>query len=81
MKTSIDSAGRVVVPKEIRDRLGLTGGQELEIVERDGLIELRPPVTKVTLEETDTGLTAIPEVSLPPLTADVVREVLERGRR
>ncbi|HVV35289.1 MAG TPA: AbrB/MazE/SpoVT family DNA-binding domain-containing protein [Acidimicrobiales bacterium] len=32
MRTTIDSAGRVVIPKPIRDALGLVGGTEVDIV-------------------------------------------------
>jgi AbrB family looped-hinge helix DNA binding protein len=71
----------VVVPKVIRDRLGLVGGEELEIVERDGGIEISPPVTKVTLIETELGLAAVPERELPVLTDEIVRDTLERVRR
>lgn len=39
---TIDKAGRVVVPKPVRDRLGLEPGTELELTEwRDGVL-LRP---------------------------------------
>jgi AbrB family looped-hinge helix DNA binding protein len=39
MNVSIDSAGRIVLPKPIRERLGLTGGDELEIEETaDGVV-------------------------------------------
>ena len=31
MKTTIDKAGRVVIPASVRDRAGLTPGTELEI--------------------------------------------------
>jgi AbrB family looped-hinge helix DNA binding protein len=81
MRTTIDAAGRVVVPKVIRDRLGLVGGEELEIVERDGGIEISPPVTKVTLIDTEFGLAAVPERELPVLTDEIVRDTLERVRR
>jgi AbrB family looped-hinge helix DNA binding protein len=81
MRTTIDAAGRVVVPKVIRDRLGLVGGEELEIVERDGGIEISPPATKVTLIETELGLAAVPERELPVLTDEIVRDTLERVRR
>lgn len=32
MMTTIDKAGRVVIPAELRKRLGLTAGTELEMV-------------------------------------------------
>jgi AbrB family looped-hinge helix DNA binding protein len=32
MTTTIDKAGRVVIPAEVRKRLGLTAGTELELV-------------------------------------------------
>src|SRR5215831_17261174 len=33
MKTTIDKAGRVVIPAAVRERAGLTPGSELEIIE------------------------------------------------
>jgi AbrB family looped-hinge helix DNA binding protein len=33
MRTTIDKAGRVVIPAAVRDRQGLTAGSELEITE------------------------------------------------
>jgi len=38
----IDQAGRLVLPKEMRDRLHLQGGDRLVIQLRGDLIELRP---------------------------------------
>jgi AbrB family looped-hinge helix DNA binding protein len=35
MRTTIDQAGRVVIPAPIRERAGLTAGAELEIIEDD----------------------------------------------
>ena len=81
MRTTIDVAGRVVIPKALRDRLGLTGGQGLEIRERDGVIEIEPMPTAVELQEVGGVRTAVPAEDLPPLTADLVRETLETGRR
>ena len=40
--TTIDGAGRIVVPKALRDALGLTPGTELEIMAADGLLEISP---------------------------------------
>ena len=42
MKTTIDGAGRIVVPKAVRDRLALTAGVEIEVeLFGDGVL-LRP---------------------------------------
>lgn len=42
MNVRIDSAGRIVVPKKIRDRLGLQPGCELELEESADEITLKP---------------------------------------
>lgn len=39
---SLDRAGRVVIPKAIRDRYGLHAGQELELVDTGEELHLRP---------------------------------------
>jgi AbrB family looped-hinge helix DNA binding protein len=81
MKTTIDALGRVVIPKSIRDRLGLTGGQEVEVTERDGLIEMEPTPTPMRLVRHRRGAAVVPEEELPPLTDDIVRDTIERTRR
>ncbi|HVM93289.1 MAG TPA: AbrB/MazE/SpoVT family DNA-binding domain-containing protein [Terriglobales bacterium] len=52
MTITIDKAGRIIVPKEFRRRLGLRPNTELEIVDHpDGLLlrvpESRPSLVKV----------------------------------
>lgn len=81
MRTTIDKAGRVVVPKAMRDALGLQGGEILEIVLVDGRLEIEAPPTPVRLEERDGHWVAVPERPLPPLTQELVRDTLERIRR
>lgn len=81
MKTAIDSAGRVVIPKELRDRLGLSQGRAVEIRERDGMIEIEPAATSMKLVKRAGGSVAVPEQDLPTLTDEMVRETLERVRR
>jgi AbrB family looped-hinge helix DNA binding protein len=82
MKSTIDSAGRVVIPKALRTRLGLRGGEAIEIQERDGTIVIEPAPTPMSLvDEGDRGLAAVPNQELPPLTDDLVRATLEGTRR
>lgn len=82
MRTTIDRAGRVVIPKPVRDATGLRPGQEVEIREREGLIEIEPVGKRMTLVERDGFLAAEVEGEAPPpLTVEEVRSLLERVRR
>jgi AbrB family looped-hinge helix DNA binding protein len=81
MKTTIDAAGRIVVPKSIRQALALKPGQELEIRAGDGRLEIEIAATPISLKKRGKGLVAVPDEPLPPLTADEVRDTLERIRR
>lgn len=42
IKLTLDKSGRVVLPKALRDELGLAGGDTLELESRGGQITLRP---------------------------------------
>lgn len=82
MLTRIDKAGRLVIPKRIRDRLGLRGGERLEVNEAEGEIRIARPKREVPLVETEHGLLAAdPDAGLPGLGPEEVRELLERTRR
>ena len=81
MKVAIDGAGRIVVPKALRDELQLTKGSVLEIRSTDGKLELEPVATPMRLERRGAGLVAVPDSELPALDADDVRRVLESLRR
>ena len=53
MTVAIDKAGRIVVPKPLRERLGFHAGSQLELSElRDG-IKLRLVSSKPSLVEID----------------------------
>lgn len=81
MKTTLDAAGRLVVPKALRHALGLRPGQALEIRAGDGRLEIDITPTPMRLKKRGKGVVAVPQDELPALTADQVRETLERVRR
>jgi len=81
MKVAIDGSGRMVVPKRLRDRLGVTGPAELELVEGDGQIVLRPLAGDVKLVQRDGVLVAERGGELAPLDWEAVRDLVERQRR
>lgn len=81
MKSTIDTAGRIIVPKAMREALGLKPGQSLEIRASDGRLEIEVASTPMRLKKKGKGMVAVPDAKLPRLTADQVRETLERIRR
>jgi AbrB family looped-hinge helix DNA binding protein len=81
MASAIDSAGRIVIPKALRERLGLEPGRIVDIRERDGRIEIEPAPTPMTLVRRRGGQVAVPESPLPPLTDEIVRATIEGTRR
>jgi AbrB family looped-hinge helix DNA binding protein len=81
MKATIDSAGRIVVPKSLRLALGLKSGQPLEIRAGDGRLEIEIASTPMRLQKRGKGVVAVPDAKLPALTAEEVRETMEHVRR
>jgi AbrB family looped-hinge helix DNA binding protein len=81
MKATIDAAGRIVVPKALRQALGLKPGQPLEIRAGDGRLEIEIASTPKRLEKRGKGIVAVPDTELATLTAENVRDTLERVRR
>jgi AbrB family looped-hinge helix DNA binding protein len=79
MRTTIDAAGRLVVPKPLREQLGFEPGTELELQAVDGRLEVLVP-TRVRVEEAPDGIRFTAEAG-DKLTAAQVRDLLERGRR
>jgi AbrB family looped-hinge helix DNA binding protein len=81
MRATIDAAGRIVVPKLLREALGVRPGQALELQVRDGRLEIELAPVDMRLERGPHGSVAVPAEPVPTLSAEVVRETLERTRR
>ena len=79
MRTTIDAAGRLVVPKPLRQELGFGPGTELELEAVDGHLEVAVP-SRVQVEQGPHGIRFGSNAG-EALSAQQVRELMERGRR
>ena len=77
MRTTIDKAGRLVIPRSLRGRVGLDRGGEVEL-ELDGASIRIEPVAGSELRET-AGLLVIPGTG-NPLDDKAVRELIDADR-
>ena len=76
MRTTIDTVGRIVVPKNLRDAVGMTAGPVDVHVEGTRIVI--EPIADDTLIDRG-GLRVIP-ASGQVLTDDMVRDLLDEGR-
>jgi len=81
MKTTIEAAGRLVIPKEIRRQAGLGPGTQVEIRFDQGHIEIEPVPLAVKLEYQGRLLVAVPETEVPSLTSEIVQATLDTVRQ
>lgn len=82
MRTTIDGAGRIVVPKAMRVSMGLTAGREIDVVFTDGRIEIELAPIEVDLEvEGGPPRLVARHENHPPLSDAEIRDVLESTRR
>ncbi len=81
METTIDAAGRLVIPKALRDAMGIRPGQALQLEIRDAHLEVAVAPTPMSLKGKGRRVVAVPAVDLPTLAASDVRATLEQTRR
>ena len=78
MRTKVDSVGRIVVPKQLRDRLGLTPGTEVDVTLYGDGLHVAPGGRTARIERRDGRLVATSETEVTD--ADVF-ELIESNRR
>ena len=61
----IDRAGRIVLPKRLRERFRLEGGDALSLEVKGDAIQLRPQKAKVRLERTNGVLVLVNNMPVP----------------
>jgi len=74
METTIDKAGRLVVPKAVREASRLRPGTRVRFRVRDGCIEIEPVPLDVSLERHGSTVVAVPREGQPVLTAAEVEK-------
>ena len=83
IQTTIDSAGRLVLPKTVRDEAGILPGMALRISVQDGRIEIEPVAREVRIVQRGPLRIAVPVEEGPLLTEETVdrvrREIREHG--
>ena len=75
MTTTIDAAGRLVIPAEIRREAAIEPGTPLDVRWRDGVIEIEPKPLVVVLERRGRLLVAKPARKVPRLRGAAVERV------
>lgn len=78
MEATLDSVGRIVVPKPLRDALGLLPGASIDISLYGAGLQLVPAGRTARLREVDGALVADSETVV---TDEVVLGLLDAGRR
>ena len=81
MKVAIDRAGRLVVPKALREALGLRGPAQLEMTPVDGRLEITVADVPARVEDRDGAPVIVPEEPLTPMTIEETRDAIDRVRR
>jgi AbrB family looped-hinge helix DNA binding protein len=80
MRTTIDHAGRVVIPKPIRESAGLAPGVSVNVEYRDGRVHIEPIYKNVKWIRKGSFVVAKAPSGTPALTADRVRKIIEETR-
>lgn len=74
MVTTIDPAGRLVIPVDVRREAAIEPGTPLDVRWRDGVIEIEPRPLAVSLARRGRLLVAIPTSRVKPLRSAAVEQ-------
>lgn len=80
MRTTIDKAGRVVIPAAIRERAGLTAGAEIEITEEETGVRIERVAVGPRLVKVGRRLVARPSVPASQRPTIDIAAIIEEER-
>lgn len=78
--STMDAAGRLVLPKAIRDEAQLKPGMPLQITVSDGRVEIEPAPREVRIVRKGRVSVVVPVEPVEPLTLATVNETIDRLR-
>jgi bifunctional DNA-binding transcriptional regulator/antitoxin component of YhaV-PrlF toxin-antitoxin module len=81
MRVAIDGVGRLVIPKALREELGVNGPTDLELTASDGRLELTVADVPAHVEERDGFPVIVTDRPVQPLSVTEARTAVERVRR
>lgn len=81
MVVTIDKAGRMVIPKPLRERLNLKPGSKLEAKIENGHFIADPITPKVYLKEQGGRLLAASDEPMPIVSQEELLELIDQSRQ
>lgn len=80
MDTIIDTAGRLAVPKAIREAAQLHPGTRVRFRVLEGCVEIEPVPARITFRRSGTSMIAVSNDDSEPLTTEDVERTLAQSR-
>jgi bifunctional DNA-binding transcriptional regulator/antitoxin component of YhaV-PrlF toxin-antitoxin module len=71
----------MVIPKPLRDELGVIGPAEVEITATDGRLEVTVPDVPARVEERDGLSVIVTDEPMAPMSVEETRAAIDRARR
>jgi AbrB family looped-hinge helix DNA binding protein len=81
MRVAIDGVGRLVIPKTLRDELGLRGPTDLELTAVDGRLEVTVADVPARVEDRDGFPVIVTDEPMAPMSVAEAAEAVDRVRR
>lgn len=81
MRIAIDGVGRLVIPKPLREELGVRGPTDLELTAVDGRLELTVADVPARVEDRDGFPVIVTEKPMAPMSTAETAEAIDRVRR
>ncbi len=81
MRVAADVVGRLVAPKALREKLGLSSPRDEEVTAADGRVEATVTDVPARVAEEDGFQVSTPHQPMTPLTVEQTRDAIDGARR